>query len=72
MKTWSIIRANMEEVGIGSFRELGRKCGFPMATFEQQRRKNPRMFRGFELAEIARQTNMDDKAIADMVRSMAL
>lgn len=72
MKTWDIIESAMKLEGIKSIKELITICGLPKATTEQQRRKKPEMFRGYELAEIAEQTHMDDSTIAKMVRSMRL
>lgn len=72
MKTWDIIESSMKLAGIRSIRELINVCGLPKATTEQQRRKKPEMFRGYELAEIAERTHMDDRTIANMVRSMKI
>lgn len=72
MKTWDIIESSMKLAGIKSIKELINVCGLPKATTEQQRRKKPEMFRGYELAEIAECTHMDDSTIAKMVKSMRL
>ena len=49
---WKIIRASMIRADIKSIAELAQITGINPATLTQTRRRNPRSFRLYELAQI--------------------
>lgn len=49
---WAVIRMAMERNGIRSIAELARVTGIKGPTLTQTRRRNPRSFRLYELAQI--------------------
>lgn len=49
---WKIIKTAMLRADIGSYLELAQVTGINPATLTQTRRRNPRSFRLYELAQI--------------------